>query len=89
MPRPKRAAPNASSDSWPDARCADPTAEVMRRLAVNLRTAIGGRSIRLVERETGVDHTLIGKLLAGSAWVEAATVARLEKGLGVSLWPGR
>ena len=89
MVRPKRNPPNFSSVLWPVEPCSDPDAEFMRQVAINLKDAIAGRSLRHVARETGVDHTLVAKILSGSAWVEAITIVRIERGLNVSLWPRR
>ena len=87
MVRPKRDAPCESSPQWPAAKCVDPVAEVMRVVAINLAIAIGDRSLRSVSVETGVPHTVISSILSGGSWVEAATIARLEIGLGCRLWP--
>jgi len=50
---------------------------------------LGERSLRDAVRLTGVDHTTIGDVLAGRAWADIATLARLEVGLGADLWPSR
>ncbi|MHB8220589.1 MAG: hypothetical protein ACYDHU_09770 [Acidimicrobiales bacterium] len=89
MPRPVRAAPCAHSADWPDVACDDPVAEVARLLALRVRDALGGRSLRAAGTLTGVDHTTIGDVLAGRVWADVATLARLEAGLGSDLWPGR
>jgi len=89
VPRPTRAAPNTWSTHWPDVPCTDPTAEVARLLALRLRAALGGRSLRAAKAATGVDHTTIGKILNGQVWADIATLARLEAGLSTDLWPGR
>ncbi|MGJ9413966.1 hypothetical protein ACHAAC_14780 [Aeromicrobium sp. CF4.19] len=62
-------------------------AEYLRIIVLNLMKVIGDRSVRSVATEAGVDHRLLSRLLAGEVWVEASTVARLELGLGVRLWP--
>ena len=87
MPRPRRDPPNTSTDDWANSPCADPVAEVMRQVAANLRAEIGDRSLRSVARQTGVPHAVISIILSGSAWVEAATVARLEVSMVTALWP--
>lgn len=89
MPRPTRAAPNAWSTDWPDIPCTDPTAEVARLLALRLRAALDGRSLRAAKAATGVDHTTISDILNGQVWADIATLARLEAGLGTDLWPSR
>ena len=77
------------SDNWPEQQCDDPIAEVARLLALNLAAALDGRSTRDAARLTGVDHTTIGDVLRGDAWPDLQTIARLENGLGVDLWPAR
>lgn len=79
--------PREHSADWPDAPCSDPDAEVIRRVALNLRTAIGDRSLRAAADATGVDHSVIHDILAGNSWPEVVTIARLARGLGVHVWP--
>ena len=88
MARPQRNPPRDSTDDWLTKPCADPGAEVMRQVALNLRAAIGTRSLREVSRQSGVHHSVVSKVLEGTAWVEAVTIARLEIGLDVRLWTG-
>lgn len=66
----------------------DNSAEVARRLALNVREAMGSLSLRAAAELTEVDHSTIQGLLTGRAWPDLETIARLEKGFGVSLWPG-
>lgn len=87
MARPKRDAPKLSSPNWPSEACTDPIAEVLRQIAVNLRRAIGGQSVRSAAETARVDHSVVHDLLAGNSWPEVSTVARLEIGLNTSLWP--
>ena len=86
-PRPKRLTPGGYEESFPDRAIADPAAEVARLLVLNLIAAIGDRSLREVGVLTGVDRTAIAEFIAGKSWPDIATIARLEVGLGVSLWP--
>jgi transcriptional regulator with XRE-family HTH domain len=67
--------------------CQDPISETARLLALNLTAAMDGRTTRAIATLTGVDYTVIGDVLRGDAWVDLATIARLEHGLGVDLWP--
>lgn len=48
-----------------------------------------GRSIRSVALDSGIGNVTLVSILAGKAWPDLATIARLETGLGVDLWPGR
>lgn len=56
---------------------------------MNVQAAIGERSVRAAARDAGLDHTTLLSVLHGRSWPDLATVARLESGLGVDLWPGR
>ena len=67
-------------------RSDDPVAEVARHFVLNLRKAIGDRSIREVARVTGVDRATIAAVLNGLSWPDIVTLAKLEIGLGVLLW---
>lgn len=88
MARPSRNLPNHEAGStWPDERLDDAPSEVARQLALNLRTAMGRRSTRGVRSATGVDHTTVADILKGTTWPDLNTIARLEHGLGVDLWP--
>jgi transcriptional regulator with XRE-family HTH domain len=89
MSRPSRLHPRELVDSWPDMPALDPTAEVARQLAENLRLAIGDRSVRSVARAADVDHSTIAAILNGRTWPDLYTIAKLERGLGMDLWPGR
>lgn len=72
---------------WPDIASEDPVGEVARRFVVNLRRAIDSKSLRSVAVMSGVSHVTIINILSGRVWPDLATIARLEYGLGVSLWP--
>jgi len=85
--RPRRLLPSQVADRWPDRESDDPAVEVARRLANALRTAMGGRSLRAIGDATGVDHTTVAAILNGTTWPDLSTIARLEAGLDVDLWP--
>ncbi len=90
--RPARRSPrdHVVSGDWPVAQLdGDPAAEVAQRLAARLAAVVDGRSLRAVERATGVDHDTVARILRGAPWPDIATVAHLEHGLGADLWPGR
>ena len=90
VPRPSRFSPaELSPEPWPEQPSADPVAEVARRLVLNLEREIGDRSIRSVAEAAHVDHATLLALLRGRSWPDLVTIARLELGLGVDLWPGR
>ncbi|GGK54837.1 XRE family transcriptional regulator [Nocardia camponoti] len=88
MPRPRRVDPRELTDSWPTVPASTAVGEAARLLALNLRTALGpGTSVRGASARTGVNHAVIACILAGTTWPDTETVARLETGLGVALWP--
>ncbi|HSP75804.1 MAG TPA: helix-turn-helix transcriptional regulator [Cryobacterium sp.] len=89
MSRPARPAPCDLVERWPDSPSADAVGEVARQFAVNVQAALGDRSVRAAARDAGLDHTTLLSVLHGRSWPDLATVARLENGLGVDLWPGR
>ncbi|MBB5643055.1 helix-turn-helix domain-containing protein [Cryobacterium roopkundense] len=89
MSRPTRLHPRELAAGWPDVVSVDPIGEVARQFALNVRAAIGDRSIRAAAQDVGVDHSTIVAVLQGRTWPDLATIARLELGFGVDLWPGR
>ncbi|OIH92375.1 hypothetical protein BIU90_10745 [Curtobacterium sp. MCBA15_001] len=74
---------------WPEVPATDPLAEVARQFVVNVRAAMNGRSVRSVAAEVGMGNVTLLTVLAGKAWPDLATIARLEAGLDAELWPGR
>ena len=72
---------------WPHTPSPDAVGELARRFSLNLATAIGDDSVRSVGRLTGVPHNTVAKILTGQVWPDFVTIARLELGLDVSLWP--
>jgi ribosome-binding protein aMBF1 (putative translation factor) len=53
---------------------------------LNLREAIGERSIREIASTIEVDRATIGVMLQGKSWPDIVTLAKLEQELG-PLWP--
>ena len=88
MPRPSRSLPRERTDAWPDVPSVDPSGEVARRFALNVRDAMAGRSLRATQELTGVDHSTIQAILQGQTWPDLDTIAKLEHGFGIVLWPG-
>lgn len=87
MPRKSRRKPRERVEDWPGEPTGVADVDVAITLADNLKRAMGTRSSRDVQRLTGVDYTSINDILNGGAWPGARTIARLEAGLGVDLWP--
>jgi transcriptional regulator with XRE-family HTH domain len=67
----------------------DPIGEVARQFALNLRQAIGDRTLRSAAEQTNVDYSTIHSILQGRSWPDVYTLAKLERGLETDLWPGR
>lgn len=90
MGRPMRALPVELADApWPEVPSEDPFGEVARKFVVNLRVAMAGRSLRAVAADAGLGHVTLQRVLAGQAWPDLQTIARLEEGLDAELWPRR
>ncbi len=77
---------------WPNAHLtpdAPPSASAAQHLARTLgaamaETATGQRALAAV---SGVAHTTIGRILAGTVLCDIGSLARLEHALGRRLWP--
>lgn len=85
--RPQRSSPAELTDDWPHRPSTDPDAEAIRLLAVRLGEVTEGLSLRRIGEITGVNHSVIGDVLAGRKWPDTQTLARLERGLEARLWP--
>lgn len=72
---------------WPYGEAADHAGEVARTFALNLREAVGNRTLRTVAIECDVNHETVRAILEGRVWPDMRTIAHLEHGLRVSLWP--
>lgn len=87
MARPVRAKPWELTDSWPDSRSSSGPGEVARKFALNLQAAIGERSVRSAAAQCDLVHVTLLSILDGKSWPDLETIAKLEGGLGVRLWP--
>ena len=78
--------------TWPHGRLRnDAPVEVRYAQAIAQRLAFAlnekGVTLREAARRTGVDRQTITRTLAGDTLADLATIAMLEEGLQVSLWP--
>ena len=92
MPRRRGIAgpPRFYATAWPDGEVDGPVvAQVARAFVLKLRVAMGDRGVRDVARAADLDHTTLMAILAGEAWPDLATIAKLEATLEADLWPGR
>ncbi|MBV8980668.1 MAG: helix-turn-helix transcriptional regulator [Acidimicrobiia bacterium] len=55
--------------------------------SIRRRLEDGTPSLSELARRSGVDRSTIYDLLAGRAWIDVSTLARLEAALGTRLWP--
>ncbi|WP_410054862.1 helix-turn-helix domain-containing protein [Microbacterium sp. Mcb102] len=81
-----RETPAMLSSRWPDAPSTDPVGEAARRFALNLKAAIGERSVREVARAAGIDEGTIRKILLGESWPDLRTIWKLESSLDAELY---
>lgn len=77
---------------WPDGDLiadAPPSASAALHLARELHMAMveSGTGQRALAVATGVAHTTIGRILAGTVLCDIGTLAKLEHALGRPLWP--
>lgn len=82
-----RPEPRDDSAAWPHEICRDPVSEKARLFAMNLRAAMGARTLGEVGATTGVDPTVLSRILDGHVWPDGYTIARLEVRLHPHLWP--
>ena len=79
---------------WPNAKMAPeapPSAHAAQHLARVLGAAIADTATgqRALAAASGVAHTTIGRILAGTVLCDIGSLARLEDALGTRLWPTR
>ena len=63
----------------------------IQAVARGVRAALDadGRPVTRVAADAGIDRRTIYDLLAGRAWIDLITLARLEGALRTRLWPGQ
>ncbi|MCR2825017.1 hypothetical protein [Microbacterium sp. zg.Y909] len=83
----RRESPFELTESWPDAPSSDSAGETARQFVLNLRSALGERSVRAVAEHAVLDEATVRRVLSGAAWPDLRTVARLEEALGTRLYP--
>lgn len=90
MVRPKPGSPASLYPGWPDSLDdMAPDHAAIQAMVINLRRERNRyRSIKRVAEKSGVASSTISDVLAGNTWPSLETMARLEVGLEVRLWPG-
>lgn len=79
-----------AAGTWPDGALVDhaPVPVVYARdIAHRLRAALQERTIREVAASSQLARSTLHDLLAGRAWPDVVTLAKLEQVLNVRLWP--
>lgn len=80
----------AKQGEWPEGSLLEPSlAEYARQFTLNLRAAIGSRSLRDVAASAGLSHVTLVGIIRGDRWPDTLTLAKLEEALDVELWPRR
>lgn len=75
-------------DDWPRGAAEVGTPQwYAQEIAAKLEAAVDGASLREIAEKVGLDHTTIRAVLLGERWADLVTLAKLEAGLGVRLWP--
>ena len=89
MVRPKPGSPASLYPGWPDSlNVSAPEHAMIQAMVINLRRQRNMfRTVKSMSERTGVPSSTISDVLGGNAWPSLETVARLEVGLGVRLWP--
>lgn len=87
MAAPRRPKPREHTPAWPGEPADDPAAEAIRLAVLALLDATAGRSLRDVARQCGLNHASLTKVVNGTAWPDARTIAVLESGLERRIWP--
>ncbi|MEV4285805.1 helix-turn-helix transcriptional regulator [Nonomuraea bangladeshensis] len=78
-------------ENWPHADLsAHPAAAVVQAIAAALVDELVARRLsrRGLAAFTGVNRQSINTLISGCSWPDVATIAQLEIGLDIRLWPG-
>lgn len=81
-----------ATGTWPEVELvtdAPPSAFAAQHLARALRAAMTETATgqRALASASGVAHTTIGRILAGTVLCDIGSLARLEDALGRALWP--
>ena len=82
-----------AAGAWPHGQLAadaPPSVSAAQHLARELHRAMTETQTgqRALAAATGVAHTTIGRILAGTVFCDIGTLASLEHALGRPLWPG-
>ena len=77
-------------ENWPHADLSHhPAAAVVQAIAAALQKVMAeqGLSFRRLAEVSGVNRQTINDVAVGRCWPDVATIAQLEAGLAIRLWP--
>lgn len=77
-------------ENWPHADLSGhPAAAVVQAIAAALQEVMAerGLSFRRLAEVSGVNRQTVNDVVVGRCWPDVATIAQLEAGLAVRLWP--
>jgi len=77
-------------ENWPHADLSGhPAALAVQAIAAALQNVMAeqGLSFRRLAERSGVNRQTVNDVVVGRCWPDVATVAQLEAGLGIRLWP--
>ncbi|TDD00514.1 XRE family transcriptional regulator [Nonomuraea deserti] len=77
-------------EDWPHANLSGhPAAAVVQAIAAALQAVMAerGLSFRRLAEVSGVNRQTVNDVVVGRCWQDVATIAQLEAGLAVRLWP--
>ncbi|MFE3455138.1 helix-turn-helix domain-containing protein [Nonomuraea sp. NPDC059194] len=77
-------------ENWPHADLTHhPAAAVVQAIAATLQAVMAerGLSFRRLAEVSGVNRQTVNDVAVGRCWPDVATIAQLETGLSVRLWP--
>ncbi|WP_051753401.1 helix-turn-helix domain-containing protein [Streptosporangium amethystogenes] len=77
-------------ENWPHADLSGhPAAIAVQAIAAALQNVMAeqGLSFRRLAEVSGVNRQTVNDVAVGRCWPDVATIAQLEAGLGIRLWP--
>jgi len=90
MPRASRSTPEELAPApFPTIASDDPVVEVARKFAIALKAETDASTVRAVAEACDLNHATLLAVIKGRTWPDMLTIAKLERGLGKDLWPGR
>lgn len=79
-----------ASGIWPRGRIAKgapPAVAYAKEISKRLDAALAGRSQSMVAEQADLARSTLHDIISGRSWPDIVTLAKLERLLGVRLWP--